>query len=438
MYEIVIGRSEEERQKLGLKGTIFLGKHYVKMGRITSLSNNIYLDIARSHVVFVCGKRGSGKSYSLGAVAEGLADLDPEIRQNLSFVLLDTMGIYWTMKYPNKQDELLLEEWKLKAKGLDVKIFTPYLFYQHYKEKGIPTDFPFSIKPSELHASDWHLTFGMDANEPAGVLVEKVINGLKQDEIEYDVEDIIAAVRESVHIDDMVKAAVENRFQAAKLWGVFSKEGTSIQDLVQPGQISILDVSVYATMPNGWRIKSLIIGIIAMKLFIHRMIARKQEEYEAVKSAVHYFSEQGRKTKLDNPLVWLVIDEAHEFLSREEVTAATFPLITILREGREPGISLILASQQPGKIHTDVITQSDVVLSHRITTKIDIDALGMFMQSYMRENLNTMIDNLPRVKGAALLFDDTNERMYAMKVRPRFTWHGGSAPTAMMEQEGQL
>ena len=61
MYEIVIGRSESDLKRLGLKGTIFLGKHYVKMGPTTSLSNKIMMDVARAHVVLVSGKRGSGK-----------------------------------------------------------------------------------------------------------------------------------------------------------------------------------------------------------------------------------------------------------------------------------------------------------------------------------------------------------------------------------------
>src|SRR3989344_4068410 len=61
MYDIIVGRSEADRKKFGMNGTILLGRHYVKMGRTTSLSNNIYLDVARSHVVFICGKRGGGK-----------------------------------------------------------------------------------------------------------------------------------------------------------------------------------------------------------------------------------------------------------------------------------------------------------------------------------------------------------------------------------------
>jgi DNA helicase HerA-like ATPase len=108
-------------------------------------------------------------------------------------------------------------------------------------------------------------------------------------------------------------------------------------------------------------------------------------------------------------------------------TVASGPLITILREGRQPGISLVLASQQPGKIHTDVMTQADTVIAHRITAKIDVDALGQLMQSYMREGLPQMLDNLPDLKGSAIIFDDTNERMYPMRMRPRITWHGGGS-----------
>ena len=52
--------------------------------------------------------------------------------------------------------------------------------------------------------------------------------------------------------------------------------------------------------------------------------------------------------KKEVPLIWLFIDEAHEFLVKEGKTAASDALIQILREGRQPGISLVMATQQPG------------------------------------------------------------------------------------------
>ncbi|MFT4310971.1 MAG: ATP-binding protein [Candidatus Woesearchaeota archaeon] len=433
MHDIVIGRSMSDVEQLGTKGTVLLGKHYIKMGQTTSLSNNIYLDVIRSHVVFICGKRGGGKSYTMGVIAEGLSDLEPAIAQNLSIILLDTMGIYWTMKYPNKKEELLLEEWKFRPHGLDIDIYTPFGFYNEYKKQGIPTDYPFSVPTNQMSSDDWCKGFDVPLTSPLGVFIQKSINHFKDDL--YDIDDIIAYMQQADRVEEHVRDAAMNYFQNAKAWGVFDKEGTPIETLAKGGRVTVLDVSCYATIPNGWTIKSMVVGLVSQKLFNERMRQRKDEEFAQIHSSMHYFSESQQKEKQEYPLVWLVIDEAHEFLPNQGSTLASDPLITILREGRQPGISLILATQQPGKIHTDVMTQSDTVIAHRITAKLDTEALGTLMQSYMRTGLTEALDNLPRTKGSAIIFDDNNEKMYPMRVRPRFTWHGGESPTAMPKKK---
>lgn len=432
--DIIVGRLEADREKYGTRGVVLLGKQYVQMGRVTSLSNPIYLDVAGAHVMFICGKRGGGKSYTMGGIAEGMADLPDDVRMNLSFIFLDTMGVYWTMKYPNKKDEDLLAQWGMKPKGLDIVIYTPVSYYKQYKEEGIPTDRPFSIKPSELDAMDWCSAFDLNPNEPMGILIERVVHQLRKTKGEFDIDDMVQAVQQDIRSEQKAKDALENRLRSTESWGVFDIKGTPLKELAAPGQVTVLDVSCYATMPGGWKIKYLIVGLVAQKLFLQRMTARKKEEYEIVHSTMDYFStEDVAKKKQEMPLVWLVIDEAHEFLPKaeEDANAATMPLITIMREGRQPGISLILATQQPGKIHTDVMTQSDIVLSHRITARMDVDALGLLTQSYMREGLTQAVDQLPRVKGAGVIFDDSNEKLYPMRVRPRFTWHGGESPSAV-------
>ncbi len=434
MQDIVVGRNQRDRVKFGTKGTIFLGKHYIKMGREQTLSNKIFMDIAGSHVVFICGKRGGGKSYTMGVIAEGMADLPDEIRQNLSIIMLDTMGIYWTMKYPNKEDKLLLSQWGLESKPLDVQIFTPTGYFKKFKDQGIPTDFSFSIKPSELSADNWCMTLGVKNNEDTGVLISDVINNLKDKTDDYSMQDIIESIDTKKDYDKITKGNAKNLFLNTNAWGLFDEKGTKLSELIKPGQITVLDVSCYATVPNSWNIKNLVIGLVAEKLFIQRMVARKTEEFNEIDRKMNFFAAED-KVKKDMPLVWLVIDEAHEFLPVAGKTLATDPLVTVMREGRQPGISLILATQQPGKIHTDVLTQSDIVVSHRITAQMDTQALGMLMQSYMRKGLTEELDNLPRVKGAAIIFDDTNEKMYPMRVRPRFTWHGGSAPNAVHEEK---
>lgn len=430
VYNIILGRNQGDREKFGTLGTILIGKQYIKMGQVSALSNPLLLDVTRSHVVFVCGKRGGGKSYTMGVIAEGISDLPIEIKQNIAVIMLDTMGVYWTMKFPNHHEEDLLLEWGLKGKALDITIFTPIGFYKRYRQEGIPTDAPFSIKPSELSPEDWFLTFDLHPNEPLAVLIERIVLDLKKNKEEFDIEDILVAIENDTRSEKTIKDAAENRYLACLNWGVFSKEGTSLEDLIKGGQVTVLDMSPYTTQPGGWKIKALVLGIVCMRVFIDRMLARKSEEFEQIKASVHFLTEKA-KAKKQTPMVWIVVDEAHEFLPLDGKTAASDALITILREGRQPGVSLILASQQPGKIHTDVMTQSDILLAHHLTAQIDIDALGKLMQSYLREGIDLAINNLPKVSGAAVAIDDVNERLYPMRIRPRFTWHGGSAPSAI-------
>ncbi len=371
-------------------------------------------------------------SYTMGVIAEGMADMPLAIRQNLSIVMLDTMGIYWTMKYPNRKEKDILEKWNLAPKACDITIYTPTGYYDKAKEEGIPTDAPFSIRPDELTGSDWVTTFGIPENSATSVLIERVIHDLKETEQPFSIEDILAAVMRS-DAEKTVKDDVTNRYRNAQGWGVFDRDGTPLAELAKPGRITVLDLSAYSSAEHGWAIKALVTGIVSQKLFTERMAARKDEEFRQLKRDVEFLSEDDDLAQ-QLPLVWLVIDEAHEFLPNVGKTLATDPLVTILREGRQPGISLILASQQPGKIHTDVMTQADIFISHRITSKLDTDALGALMQSYLRTGLDKALDGLPRSSGAALILDDTNERMFPIQIRPRFTWHGGESPTALKKE----
>ena len=437
MYEIIVGRDDEDRKAFGDKGTFLLGKHYVKMGQATSLSTGIYLDVLRSHVISIFGKRGGGKSYTLAAIAEGMMSLEPELTKNLSIVIFDTMGIFWTMKYENKRDEPLLKEWGIPYSKYNVRVYVPSGNYSEYKDRGIPVDFPLSISTSELTAGDWCSIFEIESTSQFGTLIGRVIPRLRKSKPDFSLQDIIEAIKHDDRTSEEVKAAVENMFYSAEDWGLFGDKSTQVADLAVGGQITILDISPYAVSGGKNNIRALVIGLISKKLFNERMIVRRAEEFEAIKKTTS-FSRVSANPKKQIPLIWLVVDEAHEFLPKLGSTPASNSLITVLREGRQPGISLVLASQQPGQIHTDVMTQSDIVIAHRLTAKIDVDSLGTLMQSYMREGLDKSLDDLPRVKGAALLFDDTNERLYPIRVRPRATWHGGSSPSLIAETKGIL
>jgi hypothetical protein len=386
------------------------------------------MDVARSHVVLVAGKRGSGKSYTLSVIAEEMARLPHDIKKNLSMLFFDTMGIFWTMKYPNERDADLLAKWNIEPEGFDIDLFVPEGSFDEYKEKGIPVDHSFSIKTSELSAEDWCSVFNISVVEPMGILIDRIVGDLRDEGGDFDIIDIVRIIKIDKRSDKTVKDAAENRFLAAQKWGLFTRHGSKIDELIQPGRISILDISAYRKSSGEWSIKGLVVGLITRKLLAERLISRKAEELEAIEQGTKYF---GEEEKEELPLVWLFIDEAHEFLPKEGKNPATDALIQVLREGRQPGISCVIATQQPGEIARDVMTQSDIVISHRVTAKADIESLNAIMQTYLLNDVQAYLNNLPSWKGSAIILDDNSERIYPMRVRPKISWHGGETPSSI-------
>ncbi len=424
-HTIVVGRDASDKEAFGDKGLITLGKSYVKMGNYTSLSNTIKIDVARSHVILIAGKRGSGKSYSIGVIAEELSNLEPETARNVASLIFDTMGIFWTMKFKNEKEKSLLAGWNLEPLSLPVKVFVPFGKIAEYQKNSIPFDATFALNAGELEPEDWLSIFNLKLTSREGVIIQDIITALKERE-SFSIKEILSAITEYESSPD-TKAVVQSLFKAADTWGIFSQESIAIGELITPATTTILDTSVYSSI-GSFNIRALVISIICRKLFQERMISRKQEELEALRRGQDYLSFKGQHQK---PLLWICIDEAHEFLPKEGSTPATDSLIQLLREGRQPGISLVLATQQPGKIHTDAMSQSDIVIAHRVTAKADLEALNEIMQSYLLSSIKKQMDDLPANKGSAIILDDNSERIYPMRVRPRYTWHGGEAPVAI-------
>ena len=431
-YNLVIGRDKEDREKFGDRGIIYIGKGYVKMGNYTSLSNLLWMDVVRSHVILIAGKRGSGKSYSIGVIAEELSKLSSDVKENIASLIFDTMGIFWTMKYKNYKDVDLLEEWNLKPANLPVVVWAPAGYFEEYEKRQIPVDGKFAIAVSELDIEDWLSIFNLDMISQVSVLIQKVITDLKENSESYDLGDVMKRIVLNEEASDDVKKSAIALFEAANSWKVFAKrneKSTKINELIIAGKTSVLDLSVYSSIA-GFNVRALIIGLISKKLFSQRVLARKKEEIEEIQRGLEV-----KREKKEMPIVWIFLDEAHEFLPMNETTPATNSLIQLLREGRQPGISLVLATQQPGVIHRDVMTQSDVVIAHRLTNKKDIEALNEIMQTYLLETIQKSMRELPDLKGSGIILDDNSERLYPIRIRPRLTWHGGEAPKALSEEK---
>lgn len=417
MPKISVGRDDEDFEQHGLKGTGVIGKHLVGENEEAHTANTIHFDLARPHVMGIFGKRGTGKSYSMGTIAEELQSAD--ISNNLSTIIIDSMGIYWSMKRPNDRAATMLEGWDLEPDVFDAKVYIPEGKVDDFDEREMPYDETFTLNPGELSSTEWAMSFKIDMTSDAGLLLERVISKLtERKEDEYDIDDIISVIN-SHDFEESVKRRLENSFMNAKKWGIFGEE-SSLSQFTERGELSVIDVSVFGEMSGGWSVRALVVGILAKRLLRQRMTARRIEEIDEMEGI----------NQNEMPITWMLIDEAHEFLPNDGKTAASHPLMRWVKIGREPGVSLVLATQQPAKLNADALSQCDIILSHRLTSKQDIDALGEIMHTYMRHDINHYIDALPDSKGTGLLLDDNSERIYPVQMRPRKSWHAGGTPDA--------
>ncbi len=423
MHKIIVGRDQWDVEKYGELGTGFIGKNYVGEKKEARLTIPIRIDLARPHVIGIFGKRGMGKSYTMGTLVEEIMLLPENVRKNVSALVIDTMGIFWSMKYPNDKDFKVLLSWNLHPRGFPIEVLVPEGLEEEYRREEIPYDGTFSFKASDLTAEDWAYTFEIDLMGEVGVFLDRFIKDLKEEEQDYTLETLIYRLEEMPK--SYIRDALINRFSVAEEWGIFSAAGTDMKELVKPGKVVVLDISLLGSFSLGWNVKTLVVGLLARKLLYERMKARRKEELDSMSGI----------EKSHMPIVWMFLDEAHQFLPSEGKTAATDPLVQWVKLGREPGVSLVLATQQPNKLHEAAISQMDVVISHRLTARSDLEALRNIMQTYLKYDLAAYIDMLPRVKGAAVILDDNSERIYAAQMRPRISWHAGGTPIAIKEVE---
>lgn len=426
-----IGRKKSVFQKYGDEASLFVGR----VGEKDLQDTDICLDSLNPHVVFVCGARGSGKSYVLGVLAEELALHN----KNVGVIVVDPVGVFWGMRYPNRETRELevLAKWNLLPQGLDnIRVFIP---------EGVASQVPkstydatFSMPPALLTTEDWCLTFGIERFSPSGLLMEKGLEKVKKGYKNKDgkkikarkdlfsIEDFIECLQTDEDLNsgergykpDSIRALV-SRFDAAKNWGVFNSMGTPLVELSREGQLTIIDTSFLED-----NVSALIIGILARRILAARKVSTRRESASRFGKAenVDHLLEFGV------PPTWLFIDEAHTLIpSGNVMTPASSALIEYVKQGRQPGCSLVFATQQPSAINTKVLSQLDVVISHKLVFDDDVKAVYKRIPTLVPGpyRKSSFIKTLP--VGVALVGDRREEtaRAFIMKIRPRMSQHEG-------------
>lgn len=413
VYETVVGRLRQDLQRYGTRASGLIGKHIVGTGEDAHLTTKVYFDLLKPHVVLIAGKRGTGKSYFAGVVLEELMSMEPEFLRRTAAVVFDPVGIYWSLKRPNSAQQRLLKEWELEPRGFEnLKVYVPLELKHAYEEAGIPVDGVICIAPRQFEPEDWSLAFNLERTGELAVVLENHLAELCKHE--FGLEELAESISSDQQVSASIKAALLSLIRVARNWGVFEKHGIGVQDVVKPGEVSVIDLS--RVRGEEWGVRSLIAAWLTRQVYRERVLARKEEELARVEQ---------REPKRTFPLTWLIFEEAHNFVPADYFIPSSQPIITVARQGREPGVGLIVITQMPNRVHAEVLAQTDVVISFRLTSKEDLNALHAVMQTYMAEELWQYINKLPRNPGAAIILDDTLEKVYTVQTRPRLSHHAG-------------
>ncbi|MFP8952957.1 ATP-binding protein [Natrialbaceae archaeon A-arb3/5] len=327
-----------------------------RLGRYRALDGShgatLHLDLDGPHAMLVVGKRGYGKSFTLGVIAEALSR-EPAVAP----VIIDPMGVFSTLT--------------AAADGEPVPATV----------LGEP-----AISPSSLDPRSWCSLLGLSPESGAGGLVWRAA----QDELSLDG---MRAHIDSTDAPGPDRRAAINHLELARSWDVFDEDGLTATALCG-SEISVVDVSGLDEAPMNAVCRGIAEGLYRARV-------------------------DGRVRRLP----WLLLDEAHTFFDGVAEPA----LRTILTRGRAPGVSLVSATQRPSAVPPVGISQSDILISHRLTSHTDLDALEHAQPTYMEASLD---ERMPIAPGEVVVIDDATETVHAAQIRERDTPHGGDSPSA--------
>jgi intein/homing endonuclease len=397
-----------------------------------------------THHNFVANDIIVHNSYVLGVIAEELAWKNPQV----GTIVVDPVGVFWSMRLPNRDEKEvgLLGQYDLLPQGLNnLKVFVP---------RGIAGQVPkstydaaFSMQPSLLTVEDWCLTFGMDRFSPTGLLLEKAMVKVREGfrniagktvpgkKEKFSLDELIACLetdgelnsREKGYKQDSIRALV-SRFEAAKSWGIFDEKGTPLSALSKEGQLTILDTSFLED-----NVTALVIGILARRVLAARKVSTRKEAAQRLKT-----QSMDELLELEIPPTWLFIDEAHTLIPSGNVkTPATTALVEYVKQGRRPGCSLVFATQQPAAIDSRVLSQLDILISHKLVFDDDIKAVYKRIPTVIpnRFKVASFIKTLPVGVGLTADRREETSRAFVLKIRPRMSQHEGRDTETVSQSE---
>jgi uncharacterized protein len=341
-----------------------------------------------------------------------------------------------------KQQLSLRRGWEIKSEPLDVAIWIP----QGTRSPNTPgTHREFTVNCSDFAAEDWGYLLGLDIYQDrmgqllndayVKISVEGWNDGdtFRKPAVTYSLGALIECIESDRELNTIYAAetrrALRQQLCTYERNPAFADNGTPLSELLRPGRMSVI---VMNKMSDELRL--VVAAAFLRRLIASRVRASETEKHLKLVDTLSPDEEEKLRTSLYGavPPTWVAIDEAQNILPSERATAATAVIIKYVREGRNYGLSFVIATQQPTSIDARILAQVDTLIAHKLTVQSDIDYVRKNMKSNLPDevkfgNATLNLDELLRSLdvGQALVSNTETDRAFILEIRPRVSVHGG-------------
>jgi hypothetical protein len=349
---------------------------------------NIHVNLDANNLVqkhcSILAKTGAGKSYTCGVILEEL------LEKNVPLLIIDPHGEYATLKFPNEDKPASFERYGTSPKGYatQITVYTPA-----NKLLNPAADALFRLNGINLGIKEFVQFFSEDRSQNETGILFEAVSKLKAEKEKYTIDDIIFEVGQN---KSKVKWNVINKLETLRETGILSDKATAINELVQEGRASIIDMR--GINPN---LQAMIVSKLCTDLFEARKLGTL-------------------------PPCMLVLEEAHNFCPEKgfERTVSTDILRTIASEGRKFGLGLLVVSQRPARVDKNVLSQCNTQIIMKVTNPNDLKAISKGLEGISSD----VEEDIKRLSpGVAMIVSTYIERPILVDIRTRKSRHGGGS-----------
>lgn len=399
-YDIMIGKTCDSEQ-------------YGILGESINGHRKIAIDLSETNTISLFGVQGGGKSYTIGTVTEMTLKQFPKVNclpapmASVIFHYSESMDYapeFTSMIYSNDEAGQLR---KLKdiygaepGNIKDVIMLCPVDKVEERQEEYPNIEVhPIAFHSTDLNVQDWMFLLKAVGNESTYINQLRAI--MRANRKNLNLADLKKSVDRSPLLSTSQKALAQQRLAFAE---EYIDDTCKLGSLLRPGRLIIVDLR------DEFIDKDDALGLFVIMLNIFAGV----KEYQGT-----------------NFNKFIVFDEAHKYMDNKDLTST---IVTAIREMRHKGVSMMIASQDPMSLPTEIIELSSIMLMHKFNSPQWVKHVQKSITQLQTLSSSDMASLVP---GEAYLWatkstdKGVTNRPMKISTRPRVTKHGGDTIKAI-------